>query len=493
MSTDQFLILGFDGLRADMVTPELTPNLLRLAQRGVFFRQHHAVFPTATRVNVSSLVTGANSGTHGIVNNSIFEPDVSPDQPVNFGNYDVVEAADRYYQGSLFHTPSLGEILSAQGDTMVAISSGTTGSNRLMHHKVKTLGGLGFSAQGLAPCHPRAEAESIMAKFGPPPEMGTPDEARLAYITDVFLDHVFPVHQPRVTILWFSDPDKTYHHCGIGSAESLEAIRAADRCLARIVDWMDDPAQAGKLNLVVLSDHGHISVRQQIRVGEALMSLGIKAGNGYYGDDKVGVVPGAAGSIHIEDHHPQRVRQLVSWLQEQPWCGPLFTNAKNDVEGCVPGTFARSLVLNQHPRVGDIVYVMRTDEETDEHGIVGGGYDDSKLSPGGGTHGGLSQHELHNVCVAYGPAFQEGKENVLPSGTIDIMPTLLHLMGYAIPSRVDGRVLYEALAGSTSQPDLPVESKTYTTEQSTSMGRYCQYLTTTRVGTTTYLDRGWVE
>ena len=137
MSTDRFLILGLDGLRADMVTPELTPNLLRLAERGVFFRQHHAVFPTVTRVNVSSLVTGANSGTHGIVNNSIFEPSISPHQPVDCGQYDVVEAADVYYQGALFSTPSLGEILVSHGDRMVAISSGTTGSNRLMHHKVK--------------------------------------------------------------------------------------------------------------------------------------------------------------------------------------------------------------------------------------------------------------------------------------------------------------------------------------------------------------------
>ena len=60
MPHSHFLILGLDGLRLDMVTPELTPNLLSLAQHGVFFRQHHAVFPTATRVNVTSLVTDTN-------------------------------------------------------------------------------------------------------------------------------------------------------------------------------------------------------------------------------------------------------------------------------------------------------------------------------------------------------------------------------------------------------------------------------------------------
>ena len=151
MHSGGFLILGLDGLRADMVRPDLTPNLLRLARQGVFFKRHHAVFPTATRVNVASLVTGANSGTHGIVNNSMFEPGVSPDKPVNLGQYDVVEAADTYYRGALFNTPSLGELLAARGETMIAISAGTTGSNRLMHHKVKSLGGIGFSAHGAWP------------------------------------------------------------------------------------------------------------------------------------------------------------------------------------------------------------------------------------------------------------------------------------------------------------------------------------------------------
>lgn len=492
MSTDCFLILGFDGLRADMVTSELTPNLLRLAERGVFFRRHHAVFPTATRVNVSSLVTGANSGTHGIVNNSVFAPAISPHQPLDCGQYDMVEAADSYYQGALFSTPSLGEILASHGDRMVAISSGTTGSNRLMHHKIKTLGGMGFSTHGIAPCYPAADAETVMAKFGPPPEAGTPDEARLRYITDVFVDHVYPSYQPRVSILWFSDPDKTYHYCGIGSAESLASIRAADDCLGRIMDWIPTQGQNANLNLIVLSDHGHISVRQQVRVGDALSVIGLKAGHGFYSDDKMGIVPGSTGSIHLTDHHPKLVNQIVTWMQEQPWCGSLFTAAKNDVEGLSPGTFSTALALNDHARTGDIVFVMRSDEEVDEYGIVGGCYDDSKLAVGGGTHGGLSQHELHNVCVASGPAFLAGKESLLPSGTIDIMPTLLHLMGYDIPTSVDGRILYEAICETNLTPNLNVETRTFTAERVTSAGVYQQHLTTTQVGAVTYLERGWV-
>lgn len=493
MQAIHFVIIGLDGLRADMMTPTLTPHLWQLARRGVQLPQHHAVFPTATRVNVTSLVTGSNSGRHGIVNNSAFEPGVSPDGPVDYGKYNVVEAADAFYNGELLSTPSLGEILAAHGDTMVAMSAGTTGSNRLMHHKVKTLGGIGFSTQGVAACYPQQEAEGIIAKFGPVPAAGKPDQARLAYVTQAFLEHLFPTYQPRVSILWFSDPDLTSHYCGIGSDACLESIGAADAQVGQVMQWMQQPSLQGRVNLIVMSDHGHITVRQQLSVREQLATVGLSAGNGMFGASDVAVVPGSAGAIHVRNHDPQVVLTITQWLQEQPWCGSLFTARKNAVEGVVPGTLARSLVCNDHARTGDIVYVMRTDEETDEHGIVGGGYDDSKIPLGGGTHGGLSQHELRNVCVLYGPAFREGFENPLPSGTIDLMPTLLHLLGYPLPSPVEGRVLYETLAKPGDFPQVPAVSCTHTADATTPAGLYRQHLTTTQIGTTTYIERGWVE
>jgi predicted AlkP superfamily pyrophosphatase or phosphodiesterase len=490
---DRFLVVGFDGLRVDMITPELTPNLLRLSSQGVVFRQHHAVFPTATRVNIASLVTGANSGTHGIVNNSIFEPGVSPTAPADFGKYDVVEATDAYYQGTLLHTPSVGEILAAHGDSMVAVSAGTTGSNRLMHHKVKAVGGIGFSVHSKAASYPDHVTDAILSRFGPPPSASTPDQARLAYVTDVCLDHLLPVYQPRLAILWFSDPDKTYHYCGIGSPESRQAIRAADAQLGRIMEWLQRAPQRDEVNLLVISDHGHITIRQQVSLQQALTDMGIPTEHGCFGPGDVAVVPWSAGSLHVRNHDARRIEKIITWMQTQPWCGSLFTEAKNEVEGMFPGTFAKSLVCNDHPRAGDIVYVMRSDEDRDSHGIVGGCYDDSNLPLGGGTHGGLSQHELRNLCVAYGPAFQERVESQQPSGTIDLMPTILHHLGYAIPPTVDGRILSEALAASQSSPTLAAETRTYTTAATTPNGFYQQHVTVTRVGRTTYVERGWVD
>jgi len=112
---------------------------------------------------------------------------------------------------------------------------------------------------------------------------------------------------------------------------------------------------------------------------------------------------------------------------------------------------------------------------------------------GGGTHGGLSQYELHNVCVACGPAFQQGNTSLIPSGTIDLLPTLLHILDYPVPPRVEGRILYEALAQPHGIHTSSAASHTYSAGTVTAAGLYRQHLTTTRVGTTVYLERGWVE
>jgi predicted AlkP superfamily pyrophosphatase or phosphodiesterase len=50
------LIAAFDGLQPSQVRPGLTPTIHRLARDGVTFARHHAVFPTVTRVNASSMV-----------------------------------------------------------------------------------------------------------------------------------------------------------------------------------------------------------------------------------------------------------------------------------------------------------------------------------------------------------------------------------------------------------------------------------------------------
>ena len=54
MAAERACIMVWDGLRPDRVSQEITPNLWRLAEAGVWFERSHAVYPTLTRANSTS-------------------------------------------------------------------------------------------------------------------------------------------------------------------------------------------------------------------------------------------------------------------------------------------------------------------------------------------------------------------------------------------------------------------------------------------------------
>ncbi len=58
MTNRRVLIFGADGLRPDLIDRALMPNVARLEASGVRFADHHAVYPSHTRVNASTLSTG---------------------------------------------------------------------------------------------------------------------------------------------------------------------------------------------------------------------------------------------------------------------------------------------------------------------------------------------------------------------------------------------------------------------------------------------------
>src|SRR5882672_7407671 len=86
------LVIVVDGLRPDYVTADVMPRLFKLGQRGIVFNAHHSVFPTVTRVNASSLVTGVYPETHGLMGNNIYVPSVNATRDLDTGERENLEA-----------------------------------------------------------------------------------------------------------------------------------------------------------------------------------------------------------------------------------------------------------------------------------------------------------------------------------------------------------------------------------------------------------------
>lgn len=475
------LIIFFDGLRPDQVTEEATPNLLRLARRGVCFENHHAAFPTHTRVNVASLVTGCYPWRHGLMNNLLFLPEVDPSWRINSGSHEDLCGLDARLGGDMLLTRTLGEVLHSAGHALAAIGVGTSGNAFLHHHKATSISGTVI--------HPDfvlgdSRLSAFLEGFGPWPAAGRPNKARTARAATVLLECLIPQYQPSVACLWMSDPDTTQHHAAVSSPQASEGIHWNDVQLGRILDRLEEVGLADSTDVLVASDHGHSTVIATVDVTRLLVEAGLKASQ--ESTDVLVADNGGCESIYVPGHAGDSVRAIVELLMAQPWCGPIFTR---DASATVPGTLPMALVGNYNERSSDILLSFGWDSSSNAHGVPGGVFSASDRA-GVGMHGSLSPYEVSSVLVAAGPHFKAGVRSAVPSGIVDLFPTVLHLLGVELPGPVDGRVLYEALDGGPAPKEMFMETTVHRASATVSGVSYRQEVQVSRVGDTFYVDKG---
>jgi arylsulfatase A-like enzyme len=197
------------------------------------------------------------------------------------------------------------------------------------------------------------------------------------------------------------------------------------------------------------------------------------------------MVVGGGGSIlfYVVQHDPAVVRRVVDFLQTSDFAGVVLTRDQMD------GTFRLGQVEIDSRDAPDVVMAFKWNDRPNRFGVPGLINADWQRAAGGGTHATLGRFDMHNTLVAAGPDFRRGQADDLPTGNVDVAPTILRILQVADPMRQDGRVLSEAMTGSTGEPAKP-ESQTLEASRRFPNGTWRQTLRFSRVGTTVYLDEG---
>ncbi|MEM9359877.1 MAG: alkaline phosphatase family protein [Pseudomonadota bacterium] len=477
------LVVVFDALRPEFVTPELMPNLHAFAEGGVRYPNSHSIFLTETRVNQTGVVTGCLPSRNGIVANVMMADDVWSDRILNTGIEDEIRAAFETTGGQLIQVPTLSERLSAAGLKYATLSAGTPGGGRLLNHCAQDNGSFRFAMRSPKASHPPDVLDQIAAKIGPMPGYERPATAWISWAVDAYLNWVEPNLSPDLMLLWLCEPDETFHYHGIGSDPSLVTMRHADQEFARILAQHEAEVARGEMQIVAMSDHGQITLEgEAVDVSQCLIDAGFKAAKSPGDDVDYVVIIHNGGGIWVRDNDPELADKVVAFLVEQDWCGPVFTRDGN------LGTLKLGEVCLTHNRAPTIAVTMRTRDEVNEFGRAGLTRHQSPYPVGGGCHGGLSRYELNNFMCLSGSAFKTGTVIDAPSGNIDIAPTLCRLLGLDIASEVDGRVLAEAFLDG----DAPAEWQDRTLVAQNSAG-VRTHLSVTDMAGVRYLNRAWVE
>jgi arylsulfatase A-like enzyme len=296
------IIFVWDGLRADDLTPEITPNYFALARSSVVFADHHAVYPTFTMMNSASIATGAYPGVHGFYGNVVYAPsakgknakgaDIDFSAPAFIEDFGVVEAVRDAHQGRLTLVSTMLQAAQAKGLTTAAI--GKFGAAFIQDYKrggiildedaamplafAKELRQAGYSlprnsvnayeagALTLAkdngdPTAPIPIARLKDGQTGDPLDRsGALSRRGFAYLTDVFVNYVLPSKKPDLTIFWSKEPDATSHAYGPGTSNSIDATRMNDEILGRIVEKLRQLGWEDSTDIIITQDHNHSTV-----------------------------------------------------------------------------------------------------------------------------------------------------------------------------------------------------------------------------------------
>jgi arylsulfatase A-like enzyme len=134
---------------------------------------------------------------------------------------------------------------------------------------------------------------------------------------------------------------------------------------------------------------------------------------------------------------------------------------------------------------------FRWNDSKNQFGVPGVIDADWQRKAGDGTHATLSRFDMHNTLIAAGPDFHRGKMTDLPSGNVDLAPTILRILGIKPAQTLDGRVLSEAMVNiDPATQGLKPETKTIKAAKDFPSGTWQQSLQISRVGSTLYLDEG---
>jgi arylsulfatase A-like enzyme len=479
----QVLVVVWDGMRPDFVSEENTPTLCQLAREGVAFRNHHAVYASATNVNGTALVTGVYPGHSGLIANHEYLPQIDTRRSVDVEIPAVVEKGDELSGRKYIAVPTIAEIIRSAGGRTVIAAAKTVGF--LLDRHVNSDRARDCVTLFAGDLRPKDALKSILAALGPFPR---PPVQQDVWTTKCLIDLFWKESVPPFSLLWLGNPDLTEHQSAPGAPQALAAIKACDVDLAAVLSALDRHHVRETTDVFVVSDHGFSTIQRSIDLRKILTDAGFAAKTEFKDGPKPGdvMLVGNGGSVlfYVQGHEAEVTRRLVEFLQQSDFAGVIFTRKP------MQGTFGldqAKIDLPEADHAPDVVMAFRWNDSENQFGVPGMIDADWQRKARQGTHATLSRFDMHNVLIAAGPDFRRGSTDDLPSGNVDLAPTILRILGIRARQQMDGRVLSETMV-NIDTPAPRVETKEVDAAKAFASGTWRQTLKISRVGSTIYLD-----
>ena len=362
------VLVSIDGFRWDYLDrPDVEAPTLRWVAGGVRAERLVPVFPTKTFPNHYSLVTGLHPEAHGVVGNSMRDPDRPVDgRPARFSLGDREAVTDgRWY---------LGEPIWVTAERQ-GVPAGTV-------------------------FWPGSEAE--IGGVRPGRWLVYDGDMPYAARVDTALAWLDAPDPPGLVTLYFEAVDDAGHRHGPDAPEVAAAVARVDSALARLVDGLRQRGRLDRTDVVVVSDHGMAPVSpDRVVVLDDALDLAV---------DEVdwGEVPG------VWPGPGRDVDTIVARLSALPH----VTAYRKEV-------LPARLYYAASPRIPPVVVLMDEGWVASSRATVAR----NPSRPSGGGHGWDNRSpSMHGVFLARGPHFRTGAETG-PLQTVDVYGILARALG----------------------------------------------------------------
>ncbi|MFO8233430.1 MAG: alkaline phosphatase family protein [Longimonas sp.] len=340
------LLLSIDGLRHDYLELHDAPTLDSLRNASASVERFMPSFPTKTFPNHYTLVTGLHPGHHGIVANSMYDPEM--DASFSLGNTEAVTNGDWWDDGEPIW-------VTAEQQGMRAGTYFWPGSE--------------------------AEIDGTRPSYWLPYSDDTPGPERVDTVLD-WLDRP-DAERPSFLTLYFSTVDTEGHRHGPESDEVAEAMQSVDGYVQRLIDGLD--ARDMDVNLFITGDHGMVETsRERAVVVDEHINL----------DD-----------VQIVDYTPVGMMNPREGVDPQPIIDTL--DALDRVSAYHRSEVPEALHFRDHPRIPEIIAIadpgwsLTTTSylEDNPDGLSGATHGYVPSTP-----------DMQTFLIANGPAFEAGMQ-----------------------------------------------------------------------------------
>ena len=410
------IVISIDGMKPESYTdPDAhglkIPTLREIVRDGASSDGVQPVMPTVTYPSHTTMMTGVNPGTHGIVANPAWDP---------FGqNYNGY----RWYEEDI-RVPTLWQLARQHGlHTALIHWPVTVGAQADIIVPEIWRANIPEDLKLLRALSTRGILDEVAKEYPDFNAAITPPLQTDAAFTDIAC-YAIKKSQPNLLLLHLAMVDHEEHLHGPFSPEGNAATETADAQVARVIAEARKDGIWESTVLVVLSDHGFVPISQAVRPGVLLREHGLITLN-----EKDRIISwkaslltdGGSAYIYVNDRNDDATRRTL-------------TEIFKPLAGAQGSGIARIVAHDEIVAMGgdpDAFLALEAVEGT----VITGDYTGKVTEPSklGGTHGYFPDRpEMRSSLIFYGPSVGAGK--LANARMIDIGPTIAHWLGLDLES-----------------------------------------------------------